>query len=250
MDILGDILAPYSSVIAKCVCTVTCLHYMSGGFLLNEIRKVGSSDGYPPDPFLGGVVLTVLSCKLGTLMGDEAMVKVNMFGFCINVIFTMIHFWYASGPFKMKIWTKIGVAGVFTITCLAYASFEDPYKIEFRFGMLITALLIGLVGMPLLELDAIINRKTTDGLSLPMTLAGAVVSAAWVIYAISIKNSMLTYQNALLLILSSIQLSLFAIYPSTISLMDKGPSLLFMEQKHSNKKTSNPLKDIQNKKFN
>lgn len=114
----------------------------------------------------------------------------------------MIHFWYASGPFKMKIWTKIGVAAVFTITCLAYANFEDPYKIEFRFGMLITGLLIGLVGMPLLELDAIINRKTTDGLSLPMTLAGAVVSAAWVIYAISIKNSMLTVRVEILSIIT------------------------------------------------
>lgn len=250
MDMLGDILAPYSSVIAQCVCTVTCMHYLSGAFLLNEIRKVGCSDGYPPEPFLGGVVLTVLSCKLGTLMGDEAMVKVNVFGFCINVIFTIIHFWYASGPFKMKVWAKIGGAIIFTVTCLAYASFEDPYKIEFRFGILITGLLTALVGMPLLELDVIINRKTTDGLSLPMTLAGAVVSAAWIIYAISIKNVMLTYQNALLLMLSSIQLSLFAIYPNKISLMDSSSSLSLKESKNSNKKTNNSLKDIRHKKFN
>lgn len=57
MDVLSDILAPYSDAIAKFAGTVTCMQFLSGVFLLNDIRKKGSSDAYPPDPFLGGVVL-------------------------------------------------------------------------------------------------------------------------------------------------------------------------------------------------
>lgn len=57
MDALGDILAPYSDDIAKFAGTVTCLQFLSGVFLLNDIRSKGSSDAYPPEPFLGGIVL-------------------------------------------------------------------------------------------------------------------------------------------------------------------------------------------------
>lgn len=57
MDALGDLLEPYSEEIAKFAGTVTCLQFLSGIVLLNDIRKKGSSDAYPPEPFLGGIVL-------------------------------------------------------------------------------------------------------------------------------------------------------------------------------------------------
>lgn len=131
---------------------------------------------------------TILSLKLGTLMGDEAMIKVNVIGFAINVVFMLIFYWYASAPFKSKIWSKIGVAVTFTMGCLAYANFEDPAKIEFRFGMLITVMLIVLVGMPLLSLGKIIETKSTEGLPFPLILSGTIVAGAWTAYGISIRN--------------------------------------------------------------
>ncbi|XP_013101100.1 sugar transporter SWEET1 [Stomoxys calcitrans] len=217
MEVLGDLLEPYSDEIAKFAGSITCLQFLSGVFLMNDIRKKGSSDAYPPDPFIGGVVLTILSLKLGTLMGDEAMIKVNVIGFAINVVFMVIFYWYASGPFKSKIWSKIGIASTFTMACLAYSNFEDPAKIEFRFGMLITAILVILVGMPLLSLGEIIEKKSTEGLPFPLILSGTIVAAAWAAYGISIRNDVVTYQNLFLLLLSSIQLSLFAIYPNNPS---------------------------------
>lgn len=57
MDALSDLLAPYSDAIAKVAGTITTFQFLSGVFLLNDIRKRGRSDGYPPEPFLGGVVL-------------------------------------------------------------------------------------------------------------------------------------------------------------------------------------------------
>lgn len=121
-------------------------------------------------------------------MGDQAMIMVNVIGFAINVVFTVVFYWYASGPFKSKIWSKMGIATLFTMACLAYSNFEDPAKIEFRFGMLITAMLVLLVGMPLLSLGEIIEKKSTEGLPFPLILSGTLVAASWAVYGISIKN--------------------------------------------------------------
>ncbi|XP_005184192.1 sugar transporter SWEET1 [Musca domestica] len=214
MDALSDILAPYSDDIAKFAGSVTCLQFLSGVFLLNDIRKKKSSDTYPADPFLGGIVLTILSLKMGALMGDEAMIKVNVIGFAINVIFMVVFYWYASEAGRSKIWSKIGMYFTFTLGCLAYANFEDPAKIEFRFGMLITAILVMLVGMPLLNLGKIIETKSTEGLPFPLILSGTIVAASWAAYGISIRNQIVAYQNLFLFFLSFVQLSLFAIYPT------------------------------------
>ncbi|XP_053950465.1 sugar transporter SWEET1 isoform X1 [Anastrepha ludens] len=240
MDALGDLLAPYSDAIAKVAGTITTLQFLSGIFLLNDIRKKGRSDEYPPEPFLGGVVLSVLTLKMGVLMGDPATIQVNILGFAINVVFLTAFYWYASNEFKMKIWAKIGFAGAFTVACLAYATFEDPKKIEFRFGMLITGILLFLVGSPLLHLNKIIEKKSTAGMPFPIILTGTMVTASWGLYAISIRNPMMAYQNLFLFLLSSIQLSLFVIYPNTPQTSEQSvthsPSSL--EHKMSNAKTS------------
>lgn len=128
---------------------------------------------------------------MGTLMGDQAMIKVNIIGFAINVVFMVVFYWYATGPFKSKIWSKMGVATTFTMACLAYSNFEDPAKIEFRFGMVITGILVILVGMPLLSLGEIIEKKSTEGLPFPIILAGTLVAASWAAYGISIRNEVL-----------------------------------------------------------
>ncbi|XP_014087625.2 sugar transporter SWEET1 [Bactrocera oleae] len=242
MDALSDLLAPYSDAIAKVAGTITTFQFLSGVFLLNDIRKRGRSDGYPPEPFLGGVVLSVLTLKMGTLMGDSATIMVNILGFAINVVFLTAFYWYSSNELKMKIWSKIGIAGAFTVACLAYAAFEDPKKIEFRFGLLITGILVFLVGSPLLHLNKIIEKKSTEGMPFPIILTGTLVAGSWALYAISIRNFVMAYQNLFILALSSIQLSLFAIYPNSPAVSESSvkhsPSTL--EHKKSKNKTSSP----------
>lgn len=68
MEALGDLLAPYSEEIAKFAGTVTCLQFLSGIVLLNDIRKKGSSDAYPPDR---------------SIFGWYCFVSINLFSICI-----------------------------------------------------------------------------------------------------------------------------------------------------------------------
>ncbi|SPP89760.1 sugar transporter SWEET1 isoform X1 [Drosophila guanche] len=214
MEALGDLLAPHSEHIAKVAGTITTLQFLSGIAVLNDIRKKGSSDVYPVGPFLGGVVLTVLSLKLATIMNDAAMINTNLIGLVINFVFFGGFYYYASSGNRGIIRKQFGYASLFLLVCTAYANFEDPKKIEFRLGMLITGIFVWLVGSPLLHLPKIIEKKSTEGMPFPIILSGNLVATSWMLYAISIKNTVMVLQNLLLLVLGGIQLSMFAIYPN------------------------------------
>ncbi|XP_017053347.1 sugar transporter SWEET1 [Drosophila ficusphila] len=214
MEALGDLLAPYSELIAKVAGTITTLQFLSGVVLMNDIRKKGSSDVYPVGPFLGGVVLTILSLKLANIMNDAAMINTNLIGLVINFVFLFGFYYYASSGSRGNIWKQIGYSSVFLLVVIAYSNFEDPAKIEFRLGMLITGILVWLVGSPLLHLPKIIKKKSTEGMPFPIILSGNMVAGSWMLYALSVKNTVMVFQNLLLFALSGIQLSMFALYPN------------------------------------
>ncbi|EDW04688.1 sugar transporter SWEET1 [Drosophila grimshawi] len=215
MDGISDLLEPYSETIGKIAGTITTLQFLSGIALLNDIRKKQSSDVYPVEPFLGGIVLTVLSVKLGQVMGDQPMMKVNIIGFAINTVFMVGFYYYASGERKTQIWAKIGYVSLFLMSCIAYANFEDPKQVEFRLGMIITGILVWLVGSPLLNIPNVIKNKSTEGMPFPIIFAGQLVVTAWMFYAFSIRNHVMVWQNLLIFVLGGIQLSMFALYPNT-----------------------------------
>uniref|UniRef100_A0A6P4EPL3 Uncharacterized protein LOC108044194 n=1 Tax=Drosophila rhopaloa TaxID=1041015 RepID=A0A6P4EPL3_DRORH len=85
---------------------------------------------------------TVLSLKLANVMNDAAMINTNLIGLVINFAFLFGFYYYASSESRGKIWKQVGYASVFLLVITAYANFEDPAKIEFRLGMLITAILL------------------------------------------------------------------------------------------------------------
>ncbi|XP_037938512.1 sugar transporter SWEET1 [Teleopsis dalmanni] len=240
MDALGDILAPHSETIAKIAGTITTLQFLSGIAFLNSIRKKGKSDGFPPEPFIGGTVLTILTLKLGAIMDDIHMIRTNLIGLVLNGVFMFVFYWYASKEFRTDIWKKIGIATVITMGFLAYTNFEDPAKVEFRLSMIITTVLVWLVGSPLLQINKIIEKKSTEGMPFPIIFTGTLVAASWTLYGISIRNTAMSYQNLLLFVLSAIQLSLFAIYPSTPS---EVPSKTDAATKQKKPNTPNKKKD-------
>lgn len=130
----------------------------------------------------------MMSVKLGQIMGDQPMIKVNIIGFAINTVFMVGFYYYASSERKSQMWSYIGYVSLFLMAVITYANFEDPKKIEFRLGMLITSILVWLVGSPLLNIPNIIKKKSTEGMPFPIIFAGQLVATAWTIYAIAIRN--------------------------------------------------------------
>lgn len=177
-------------------------------------------------------------------MGDQPMIKVNVIGFGINTIFMCGFYYWASQEAKSKLWSKFAYCSLFVVACITYANFEDPKNIEFRLGMIITAILIWLVGSPMLNLPNVIKKKSTEGMPFPIILAGQLVATSWTLYALSIHNTVMvvsiTYsliyfgnipnhnslqlQNLFLWTLGAIQLSMFALYPNTPAKKDKKSS--------------------------
>lgn len=80
------------------------------------------------------------------------MIRINLIGFALNVVFVTFFYLYVPAEEKMQAWRQIGIAGAITTAGLAYAQYEDPDKIEFRFGLIMTGFLFTLVASPLFSL--------------------------------------------------------------------------------------------------
>lgn len=80
------------------------------------------------------------------------MIRVNFFGFALNVLFCSFFYFYTIGPAKNQIWTQIGIGGAISAVGIAYTQYEDPKLIEFRFGMIMMIIILFLIGSPLLGL--------------------------------------------------------------------------------------------------
>lgn len=215
LDALGDILNPYSEAIGAVAGIVATLQSVSGAFFLNDIRKRGSADGFSAAPFILGIVISILVLQLSYIVGDTALIRTNITGLVINIVYMSIFFSYVSKEARPKILKQLGMAGAFAIACVTYAFFEDPAKIESRFGFLITAMFVCFVGAPLFSIPEIIKKKSAENLPFPMILSGSAMGFLWFLYAVSIKKRVLIYQNGFMLLLVLPQLLLCLIYPKT-----------------------------------
>lgn len=80
------------------------------------------------------------------------MLRVNFFGLALNIVYMTIFYYYAPGKDKNTVWGQLGLSGAFAAAIIAYAQYEDPKLIEFRFGMIMTGFLFALVSSPFLSL--------------------------------------------------------------------------------------------------
>lgn len=205
-------LEDYKELVGSCAFVCTIAHMLSGTLICKDIYRKGSSRGFDPMPFLGGVGMCILILRYALIVGDPAMISVNVFGLLTNAIYTAVYFSYS--PDRKETLALIGKAAGIVTALLAYSQMEDPEKIEFRFGLIVTALFLLLIGSPLLHLKEIIRMKSTEILPFPLIFMGTIVSSLWLLYGLIINDVFIIFQNSVGFGLSLTQLSLFAIYPS------------------------------------
>lgn len=214
MESLSRALQPYKELVGNVAAFVTVLQMFSGCFVCNDIRKKGSSDGFSPMPFIGGCGLTVLFLQHALLMNDPAMIRANLVGLGISVVYSTFFYLYTPKQSKGDFWKQLGMAGAVTVALLAYAQIENAELVEDRFGLIITVLMLMLIAQPLFGLPEIMRKKSTEGLPFAMILSGTVVGSMWLLYGIILNNTFVILQNVAGVTLSGIQLALFVIYPS------------------------------------
>uniref|UniRef100_A0A2M4AG31 Sugar transporter SWEET n=1 Tax=Anopheles triannulatus TaxID=58253 RepID=A0A2M4AG31_9DIPT len=214
MESIAVALQPYKDTVGLTAAIVTVIQFFGGVLAISEIRRRGSTAGFSVLPFLGGTAFCLLNVQFGQMLRDDGMIRVNFIGLVLHLIYVCAFYLYTEGPRKTAVWGQIGLAGALTVGVLSYVQYEDPKLVQFRFGVILTALLWTLVGMPLLGLGEILKKKSTAGLPFPMILLGSIVSFLWLLYGIILRSNFLVVQNLVALALCAIQLSLFIIFPA------------------------------------
>ncbi|XP_076234020.1 sugar transporter SWEET1 [Calliopsis andreniformis] len=205
-------LADYKEIVGTCASISTMGQMLAGTLICKDIYQKGSSRGFDPMPFLGGVGMCILMLQYAWILRDVAMINVNLFGLFTNAAYMAIYYYYS--PQVKETLALIGKVATFVMVFLTYAQVEDPEKIEFRFGLIVTVLLLLLIASPLVHLGEIIKTKNTDILPFPIIFMGSFVSFQWLLYGLIINNAFVIFQNTIGFILSIVQLSLFVIFPS------------------------------------
>ncbi|XP_054287152.1 sugar transporter SWEET1-like [Macrosteles quadrilineatus] len=207
------VLEEYKDLVATAAGITTVAQCFSPIFMCKKIVQSGTSKGTDPMPFIGGMALAVLFLKYGLILNDPAMIPVNIFAFALNFGYTICYYVYSTET--SQLFSALGKATALVAVLLGYTQWEAQEHVEFRFGLIVTVLMLGLIGSPLLSLKEIIRTKSTESLPFPLIASGTVVTLLWLLYGIIIDNVFMKVQNVIALILSVVQLSLFVIYPSS-----------------------------------
>ncbi|XP_047356051.1 sugar transporter SWEET1 [Vespa velutina] len=209
------VLDDYKDIVGTCAAITTIGHMLSGTVICKDIHKKKSSESFDPMPFLGGVGMSILMLRYAWMLGDPTMIKVNVFGLIANTVYMAVYCYYS--PNMKDTLALISKAVIFIAVFLAYTQVEHPDKVEYRYGIITTVLLLFLIASPLIHLRKIIETKDTSILPFPLIVMGTAVSFQWLLYGLIINNVFVIFQNSVGFVLSVAQLSLFIIFPSKSS---------------------------------
>ncbi|XP_031632133.1 sugar transporter SWEET1-like [Contarinia nasturtii] len=213
MESFAVLLEPYKDLISSSAAIVTYLHQLSGLAICNDIRKQKSTVGFSILPFLAGTVISVLVLRFGAILNDTTTVHVNLIGTALNLSYVCYYFWYTNNiKDKTLAWAQIGYASAFVAAVFAYTYVENQKDLPFRYGLILTAVLFYFVGSPMLHLGEIIRNKSTAGMPFPIILSGTLISFLWFLYGVVTREYFVIFQNAVIFLMSAVQLSLFAVY--------------------------------------
>lgn len=205
-------LEDYKDIVATSASITTIAQMLSGIVICYDIVKQKSTENVAVMPFLGGTAMGVLMLEYSNILNDPAMTRVNWVGLLLNVGYLLCYYIYTND--KKSVHSQSVIASLFVGIIILYAKLESPDVLEFRYGIIITVLLMLLIASPLFSLKEIIETKSTATLPFPLILTGTLVSFQWLLYGIIIQNEFIQFQNVVGFGLCVIQLSLFAIYPS------------------------------------
>lgn len=92
--------------------------------------------------------------KHGLLLNDPAMLQVNVAAIFLNIMYTMFYYMYSREKYR-DVLKPLGIGALIVAIFLGYAEIEDPKNLEFRYGLIVTVLMLLLLGSPLLHVVSV-----------------------------------------------------------------------------------------------
>ncbi|KAF2883526.1 hypothetical protein ILUMI_22642 [Ignelater luminosus] len=216
MEALSKSLQPYKGLIGSVASVVTIAQFFSGGVICNDIYKRKTTAGVSAMPFVGGLVIGILMLKYSQMLQDGAMLAVNVAAVILNVLYTAFYYAYSQDK-SSEIHKPLTYGFTLIALLLGYVSWEDPTLVEYRFGFIVTVLMLLLMGSPLIELNEIIAKKDASSIPFPITFSAFIVTFLWLLYGIILLNDFMIIQNVLGLLLCAAQLVLYWMYPKKLT---------------------------------
>ncbi|CAG9854989.1 unnamed protein product [Phyllotreta striolata] len=212
MESLSLALQPYRESIGQIASIVTIAQFFAGTLVCKEIYEKKSTKGVNPTPFIGGIAIGILTLKLAFIMNDAAMFQVNVAAIILNTCYTLFYYNYAGDKYE-EVLKPVGMAGGLTAVFLGYANWEDPSNVEFRYGLLLTMLMLLLLAAPLAELKTILDNEDASSIPFPLTFMATCVTFLWLLYGLAINNLFMVVQNVAGFLICALQLWLIYTYP-------------------------------------
>lgn len=100
----------------------------------------------------------ILTLKYGLLLSDTAMIQVNMVAIILNTLYSFLYYKYSEDKYE-EVLKPLGLATALVAVFLGYAQIESHENIEFRYGLVLTVLMLLLLGAPLLDVVSIHNSN-------------------------------------------------------------------------------------------
>lgn len=206
-------LEDYKDIVGTSASITTMGQMFTGVLICKDIYQKKSTKNVDPMPFIGGMAMGFLMLQYALILQDYAMINVNFFGLGLNVVYLGIFYFYSSE--KSDFILSLAKAAAFVAVFIGYAQIEQTSKIEFRFGLIVTAFMFLLIASPLIHLGEVFRTKSTEMLPFPIIFMATIVTFQWLLYGLIIDNGFIIFQNAVGFTISAVELLLFAIFPST-----------------------------------
>ncbi|GLV41916.1 uncharacterized protein CBL_00378 [Carabus blaptoides fortunei] len=211
MEALSEFLQGYKDIVGSIASIVTIGQFLAGGFICKDIYKKGHTEGISSNPFVGGIVIGFLMLKYSVMLNDSAMLVVNSAAIFLNCLYLLFFFFYCQT--RNEVVKAVFIGSAVIVVMLGYAKIESDELVEYRFGLIVTILMLTLIGSPLLEVQDVIKKQDASAIPFPIVLCGTVVSFLWLLYGIILMNDFMIFQNLIGFVLCAVQVVLCVIYP-------------------------------------
>jgi len=208
------------------ICTVSTVGlFLTGIQICNRIYRMHTTGDISGFPF----VATLVNCTLWLLYGytanNSTIMIVNFIGATLQMFYALTYLRYT--PDRNSYIHLIGSAVLFLAAVLFYFQFlvSDREIAAFRAGLIASVATVIMFGSPLASLREVVQKQSTESLSLALCFANFIVPIEWVLYGILINDKFVQVPNFLGAILGFIQVSLFYKYPRNSGLVPKATNL-------------------------
>lgn len=180
-----------------------------------KIHKTKSTGLVAYLPFLAGVLNCVLWLSYGYMIGDLTVFWVNFTGLVLNAGYTVVFVMYTQT--KDEVLLRCGILLVFVLVILGYFFYIETDNLRGinALGIFCNVVAVAFFASPLATMREVVQTKSTETMSLPLSVMAAITTFLWTSYGFLKKDVYIVMPNLLGFLLTCTQLALFAIYWSS-----------------------------------